>query len=570
VALAALVVTSPAAQGAQPWHVDPSFGIGGIQSLHYGNLGRASLPASFVPGASGLYWVLSLDADAHGNASRRLVVRLKDDGTLGQLGGGKAFTTTTGFDPDADVAHDAAGDLFTFDAGAGSLARVDPLSLLRDPNYQVALPKPSTADCSATDGPTAFAVDPAGRVLVATGHFDSAGPDASGFLCTDVSFTQVRISRYTSVGTLDPSFGVGGSISIPGAFGGGIFRIVAAKNGRVYAGLDDRLLAFTQAGVPDPTFAGTGTRTISGALGVLRIVELPNGALDVYAPAQSGSFDVTKPNSGPPDLIQLSSSGATLHKRNLIADPNVLAFGLAGAPTVLRDGSVRFVVQDSTFGAGGIGGAAVDFDHALHSTLTTMGLANLGTDPTHPRSTAPWNGAAGLAALPDGDLLIAVSPRSGVLDWARLTQRAVHAPRAPSSAPRLEIRSAMWISNATPKGLKGIRLVAARATYACATAAGCPMASASWVLYPTVRGEKIVRSGAPERVFPGPLFMVNAVPARSNCNRLAAGTYRLQVDVQDIYGRRISSQRRIHLAKPDTYGICAPKSSFRARTATGR
>src|SRR5215831_20032585 len=61
VALAALVVTSPAAQGAQPWHVDPSFGIGGIQSLHYGNLGRASLPASFVPGASGLYWVLSLD-----------------------------------------------------------------------------------------------------------------------------------------------------------------------------------------------------------------------------------------------------------------------------------------------------------------------------------------------------------------------------------------------------------------------------------------------------------------------------------------------------------------------------
>jgi hypothetical protein len=168
-----------------------------------------------------------------------------------------------------------------------------------------------------------------------------------------------------------------------------------------------------------------------------------------------------------------------------------------------------------------------------------------------------------MTPLRNGDLLAAVSPRTGELRWTRLTQRPVHAGHAPAGTPQPVVRSLEWVKDATEENdqLGKLHHVAARATYSCSKPSGCPMASASWTLVPTGHGHA-VSSGAPQPVFPGPLWMPDDATTKTHCHHIAAGRYRLRLAVEDIYGRHASTQRAVRLARPAAVGECGQTIPF--------
>jgi hypothetical protein len=553
-ALVAAALPAASTAGAAPtWRIDPAFGAGGIQSLNYGSLGRPSPPARLVDGAQGAYWAVGLSTNRHGVVKRDLIVRLNDDGTLAPLTGAAPFTTT---DANAfDVfGHDGAGDLFA-PSHRGTAVRLDPTSLLRDPAYHVPLLSGSGAACVAQDLSSGYAVDGAGRLLVAATHVTPIRPDSHGN-CDADSFSHIRIARYTQAGDPDPAFGSGGTVVIPGTFSFPVTAMSIGGNGRIYASLGGgEIHALTDAGLPDATFGTAGVVKIADADLVFVTVELPDGAIDAMSVGLSETLGQDPLDPGI-TLTQLSRAGATLHtdKATALGLPE---FTIFGPPRVLADSSLLLPLQARGDSTSNLPAVVDEFDPDLHEHPASLSFGNRGADSGNPRTTAPWNGGMGMVALPDGDMLAAVSPRNGVLEWTRLTRRAVPTGAAPASSPAPVVRALRWVGDATRQGHR-VRHVAAQAAYGCAAPSGCPMASASWELTPVANRGTTVRSGAAQFVFPGPLFMPDPSTERTACHRVAAGRYRLRLEVQDIYGRRASAQRAVRLTKPARLGACVP------------
>jgi uncharacterized delta-60 repeat protein len=116
-------------------------------------------------------------------------------------------------------------------------------------------------DFGADDGAVAAGVESDGRIVVAG--------DALQFLPDGTDASKLVVARYTSDGSLDPTYGSGGKAAV--AFTDDAFGYAArlAPDGSVtvggvhYVGIDQvdagiALARFTPAGVPDPAFGAAG------------------------------------------------------------------------------------------------------------------------------------------------------------------------------------------------------------------------------------------------------------------------------------------------------------------------
>ncbi len=252
----------------------------------------------------------------------------------------------------------------------------------------------------------------------------AAGPDGSLVVATADLIepsAEIRLTRLTPRGSVDTSFGTGGSVTIPSAelqVVPGVDRhaIAVGQAGNVFVvgrtevageGTDFAVFAMTPDGAPDPGFGAGGMRQFSVGSGPLdtdaanAVTVLPNGQLAVAGSSTrtdsstqfamvklnaDGSFDSTFGSAGkqllaPPSSFELSLLKPVAHVYRLLPEDD-------GAVIVL--GALRFATSD-TKSCGAVGevarvgpGGQLDLGFAnggFVSTSCPIGVDGVLTNP---------------------------------------------------------------------------------------------------------------------------------------------------------------------------------------------
>jgi uncharacterized delta-60 repeat protein len=170
---------------------------------------------------------------------------------------------------------------------------------------------------------SSVAVDGQGRIVVA---------GSPGLYCG--SSCVPALARLTPTGQLDPTFGGGDGIVLPGGQGTGISLALDAS-GRTLLGTGSAVYRFTESGTPDPTFDGDGVASAVGTYAGMAI----DGAGRIVVAEFNGIERLLE--NGSPD----SSFGSGGH-----VSPGIIGDGLTHYPIALAvDAANRPVVTGVAF-----------------------------------------------------------------------------------------------------------------------------------------------------------------------------------------------------------------------------
>jgi uncharacterized delta-60 repeat protein len=325
-----LLVSLAGIAAASPGQLDPSFGTNGVVRIESGPWGSrlyasggtlgldpanpdaivvlAAVP--IVPPITTYAVAVSSNGGLLAGADLGLPDDLTDYGALGRVAA----------DP-TDPSHRlyAVGSRYTEGATppySFLVARLTPLGNGMDPAWGSGAPIVTAVPGTTQVQATALTVQPDGKLLVAGG--------------ADANFADVAVARYETDGTLDATFGSGGTTVIPG---GGIVSAVALQS-------DGKIL-----------LAGSlGDGAFGRGFGVMRL--LPDGTLDPTFGAGFGVSRVVTTNFLPRNPQGFSVGVQALSDGRIVAagstyDPGKKRYGLAAA-RYLDDGTL-----DSTFGRKG-------------------------------------------------------------------------------------------------------------------------------------------------------------------------------------------------------------------------
>jgi uncharacterized delta-60 repeat protein len=216
------------------------------------------------------------------------------------------------------------------------------------------------------EGSTAEAVllQPDGRLVLVGG---TAGSDGVTF----------ALARLNTDGSLDPSFGTGGQVTVPN--GGGATAGLLQPDGRIVAvgrqALSIIAARYNPDGGLDPTFGGTGTVVVPGSFADIQGAVLqPDGKLVIVGTSQTGGFltrnfalvrllpDGVLDSSFDGDGIVISDFGGIESGYSVIVlgDGRLVLAGSRGTelPNNIRDVALaRYLPDgslDTSFGSGGL------------------------------------------------------------------------------------------------------------------------------------------------------------------------------------------------------------------------
>ena len=253
----------------------------------------------------------------------------------------------------------------------------------------------------------AVAIEPNGQIVVVGTATDPSGTATDGIL----------VERYNANGSLDTSFGSGGSW-VGGGFGSG-YAVALQPNGDIVAAGSEQISAvsyttvvrLTSAGAPDSSFGkggtdvidlGTNSELLAAALQsngdiVVAGQQIPNGESTNSVIARltpSGALDPTFAGTGA-YVNEYNPGGAYSSFTGLAIQSNgdIVGVGDAtGTPGTADAFVVRFTpsgAQDPTFGSGGVAHAAAATDYNGGSSGSFI------------------PGASSVALAPNGDIIAA-------------------------------------------------------------------------------------------------------------------------------------------------------------------
>ena len=180
--------------------------------------------------------------------------------------------------------------------------------------------------------PLALSLDPEGRIVIGGYTFGLPGR----------AFSDAFVLRFTSEGSLDPSFGADGIVFIQQPDNATEVQALAIQaDGKIVAGgrawgpayYESRwlLARFTEAGLPDPTFGSSGTVELDPSTGHDVILGIAITAAGIHVAGQTETFALGLP------VARFDSSG------NL--DAGFGTNGIAGVPDLAATGFNRLAVQ---------------------------------------------------------------------------------------------------------------------------------------------------------------------------------------------------------------------------------
>lgn len=365
-----------------PGSPDTSFGTSGVVTSTFGTAGDVALVMALQSDGK---IVTAGYVGSPTTASDFVVVRYNADGTPDTTTFGTAGRVVTDFTAQVDlpgavalqsdgkiVVVGAAGPLTTADF---AVARYTSAGVL-DPSFGTGGKVTTDLDTSA-DAATTVVIQSTGEILV------------GGAAVTSTGNKNFALARYTSAGVLDPTFGTGGKVTtdVEAGFGDAIAKLVIQAGGKIVAvgssnnassNKDFSMVRYNSNGSLDTSFGGGGTgkvRTDFGAVeeGATTVILLSGDRLLVggtsgasllssdFALARysaDGVLDTTFGTSGKvttnfnaavPGIDAIASLG-------LQADGKIVAVG--GANGVLFDFALaRYSadgVLDATFGTAGV------------------------------------------------------------------------------------------------------------------------------------------------------------------------------------------------------------------------
>jgi uncharacterized delta-60 repeat protein len=146
-----------------------------------------------------------------------------------------------------------------------------------DGRVTISFPHPPIDEASAAE---AVLLQPDGRLVLVGG---TAGSDGVSF----------ALARLNTDGSLDPSFGTGGKVTVPN--GGGATAGLLQPDGRIVAvgrqALSIIAARYNPDGGLDPTFGGTGTVVVPGSFADIQGAVLqPDGKVVIVGTSQTGGF----------------------------------------------------------------------------------------------------------------------------------------------------------------------------------------------------------------------------------------------------------------------------------------
>ena len=335
--------------------LDPTYGVAGVRRVDLGGSADAFTDLALLPDGAAV--AVGASTDATDTAVGAVVVRLLPGGGLDTGFGEAGFVREPAGEANAFLALAVQPDgrlvaVGQFEDGSGDSRFVAVRYLAggaRDASFGTA---GRAAPAAVTAPGDAVAVDALGRVVV-TGIVGVAG-----------SFfdTEIRTSRLTPAGALDPAFGTGGTAVAPLGPGFNIaFAVVVDAAGRATVGggaidfvaetADLVLLRYTPTGAADATF-GTGGIIRTSAFGAAIAFDLAlqsDGKLLVGGSAAPSALDggdfllARFTASGAPDTA-FGTGGRTV--LDLAGDDQALALALQS------DG--RAVLAGQRVGADGV------------------------------------------------------------------------------------------------------------------------------------------------------------------------------------------------------------------------
>jgi uncharacterized delta-60 repeat protein len=252
-------------------------------------------------------------------------------------------------------------------------------------------------------GSTAYSVvlQPDGKI-VAGGHVADSAGDLSALV------------RYLPDGTLDTSFGYGGSIVFGGGYGGGLTAVALQPDGKILAvgGLEP-LTRFNEDGTRDPSF-GAGGVSAAPTAGANALALQPDGKIVVAGGegASGPTFGLVRVNSdGTADTsfgtggvvtTQIGSGNATASGVAVQPDGKIVAAGRSASQDTSGNPSQLFTVAryttggslDSTFGGSGI-------VTTLPSSTWSSGATAVALQPDGKIDAAGWAAPVGWVDSPE-------------------------------------------------------------------------------------------------------------------------------------------------------------------------
>lgn len=281
--------------------LDNSFGNGGIVATDFDPILNDAAFGGVLQsdGKIVLAGVTSLNAINLGNFA---LVRYNSDGSLDNSFGntgkvvsnfessGEDLAKSVTIQPDGKII--AVGRTFGTSPGSQIVVRYDSSGTL-DPTFGNAGIIKTVVSGHSIWGES-VALQPDGKVLVGGGKQTIPAPPNATF-----SFT---LTRYTSNGTLDGSFGGNGIVSVVYGFGGdsntNIRSIAVQQDGRIVAaGWDSVIFRFNVNGSPDTSFDGDGTLRPVLNGGEPKSLVLNAGGKITVAGRRSNDFAISRYNS---------------------------------------------------------------------------------------------------------------------------------------------------------------------------------------------------------------------------------------------------------------------------------
>lgn len=342
--------------------LDPTFGAGGQVITDLGtSAGQQGTAVSVLPGGGILLAGNARRFTAAGDVlSDLLLLRYTASGALDPgFGSGGVVVTDLGSASDGVSAMAVQPDgriLLAGTSGSGfsdfAVVRYTPAGAL-DPTFGTG-GVVRTDFLGRPDRAAAVQVQPDGRIVAGGTVQEVVGNQAFG---------RFGLARYTSGGALDPTFGTGGKVvtAFPGGSAGveglavqGDGRIVAAGSFQAIPGsagsVDAVLARYTASGALDPTF-GTGGRVRTGFAGqdeaLSDVVIQPDGRIVAFGNSSSSSAVVRQDFL----LLRYQSGGAL--------DP---VFGAGGRVTTDFDGARDMALAGALRADGALLAAGESFD----------------------------------------------------------------------------------------------------------------------------------------------------------------------------------------------------------------
>jgi len=460
----------PAVAGLHAGDLDPTFGTGGRVTTDFGALDAPTATAIQPDGKI----VVVGDTDNPPDDSFA-VARYNADGSLdssfgsgGKVttdfgGTGFAFASAVGIQPDGRIVVAGSSRIAPSGAMSFALARYDTDGSL-DASFGAG--GKATTVVGATSFANAMAIQPDGKIVV-------AGSSSPAIGSIQVSFA---LARYDTDGSLDASFGADGTLTttfLPPFTGQASAHAIALQpDGKIIAagevgageGHSAGVVRYTSNGSLDASFGTGGTTTTSvGVLnGAAAVALQPDGKIIIVGftlknldrdsldqwllvrydtdGSPDSSFGSGGTVIGPANLDEATSGIAIQHDGKIVVAGNITTASLAtdiGLRRYNTDGSL-----DTSFGTGGtvVGGAGFDPAVALQADgrivvageVLSVGNGDftlirfLGDAPPTVSAGGPYSGAEGAAVALSG----AVSDPGATHSWTVVAQSGVDAGAA--------------------------------------------------------------------------------------------------------------------------------------------